>query len=174
MKADILRRAEIMLDEEVEEEDSTISNIPGPTKGKEKYESFDGGAFGPEDEDEFDPGVRLRVGGDGEGSDESDENSGEGDDEQAQSPETIVELAYLRDPKVFERDATTRRSKARADLKAQTGKRQYCKVQGCTCLMISFSGWADEQIEGWKVMLDRTVCLHLTFVKKHSFLKLFL
>jgi len=128
-----------MLDEEGDEEDGTVSNIPGPIKGKEKYEALDGGAFSPEDdEDEFGPGVRLRVGGDGEDSDASDENGGEGDDEQAQSPETIVELAYLRDPRVFERDAATRRSKARADLKAQTGKR-HVQLMGCICLMISFS-----------------------------------
>jgi len=50
----------------------------------------------------------------------------------------IVELAYLRDPKVFERDAATRRSKARVDLKAQTGKR-HVQLIGCICLMISFS-----------------------------------
>ena len=39
---------------------------------------------------------------------------------------------------MFERDGQTRRSKARADLKAQTG-------------------WGDEQIEGWKIMLERDV-----------------
>lgn len=54
------------------------------------------------------------------------------------SPETTLELAYIRDPKLFDRDASTRRSKARADLKAQTG-------------------WGDEQIEGWKIMLERNV-----------------
>lgn len=32
-----------------------------------------------------------------------------------------MELAYIRDPKLFDRDAQTRRSKARTDLKTQTG-----------------------------------------------------
>jgi len=53
-----------------------------------------------------------------------------------QSLETILELAYIRDPKLFDRDAQTRRSKTRSDLKAQTG-------------------WSDEQIEGWRIMLER-------------------
>ncbi|KAJ7927495.1 hypothetical protein B0H13DRAFT_2229247 [Mycena leptocephala] len=45
-------------------------------------------------------------------------------------------LAYIRDPKLFDRDAQTRRGKAREDLKAQTG-------------------WSDEQLEGWRIMLER-------------------
>lgn len=36
-------------------------------------------------------------------------------------PETILELAYIRDPKLFDRDGQTRRGKARAELKTQTG-----------------------------------------------------
>jgi hypothetical protein len=52
----------------------------------------------------------------------------------------------LRFGAAFNRDAATRRSKARADLKAQTA-------------------WSDEQIEGWKSMLDRDVRpLHLHFL----------
>lgn len=54
------------------------------------------------------------------------------------NPDTILELAYIQDPKLFDRDGQTRRSKARADLKAQTG-------------------YTDEQIEGWKIMLERDV-----------------
>ena len=50
----------------------------------------------------------------------------------------MLELAYIQDPKLFDRDGQTRRSKARADLKAQTG-------------------YTDEQIEGWKIMLERDV-----------------
>ncbi len=45
--------------------------------------------------------------------DESPEDEGD--------PETMCELAYLRDPKLFDRDAATRRTKARADLKEKTG-----------------------------------------------------
>lgn len=53
-------------------------------------------------------------------------------------PETVLELAFIDDPAVFERDGQTRRSPARADLKARTG-------------------WSDEQIEGWRIMLERDV-----------------
>ncbi|KAK0237913.1 hypothetical protein EDD85DRAFT_906763 [Armillaria nabsnona] len=111
MKADILRRAEEISDEEEDEEGTT-------------------GAF-----DEEDLGSTVKVGGDGEESDEE----GVGEIEVApvkQPPETILELAYIQDPKQFDRDANTRRSKGRADLKAQTG-------------------WSDEQIEGWRIMLER-------------------
>lgn len=99
MKADILRRAEEISDEEDEEEGTT-------------------GAF-----DEEDLGSTVKVGGDGEESDE-DGAEGVGEIEAApvkQPPETILELAYIQDPKQFDRDANTRRSKGRADLKAQTG-----------------------------------------------------
>lgn len=163
MKADILRRAELMWDEEDEVEDDSFNEMSSLSKGKKKHESFNDEVFSLEDDDDLDLGVRLRVGGDGEDSNESDED-GEGDDEQTQSPETIIELAYLRDPKVFERDATTRRSKARADLKAQTGKRRYCKNFGAPD-DTSVSGWADEQIEGWKVMLHRTVSYSFTLLR---------
>lgn len=37
------------------------------------------------------------------------------------SPETTLELAYLDNPKLFDRDSATRRSKARAELKLKTG-----------------------------------------------------
>lgn len=56
------------------------------------------------------------------------------------TPETILEMAYIDNPKLFDRDAATRRLKARADLKAKTG-------------------WVDEQIEGWRIMLERNVGL---------------
>ncbi|KAK0203542.1 hypothetical protein DFS33DRAFT_1374044 [Desarmillaria ectypa] len=114
MKADILRRAEEISDEEEDEEGTT-------------------GAF---DEEELESTVK--VGGDGEESDE-DGVEGIGEIEAApakQLPKTILELAYIQDPKQFDRDANTRRSKGRADLKAQTG-------------------WSDEQIEGWRIMLER-------------------
>ncbi|KAK0495870.1 hypothetical protein EDD18DRAFT_1286309 [Armillaria luteobubalina] len=115
MKADILRRAEEISDEEEEEEEGTT------------------GAF-----DEEDLGSTVKVGGDGE---ESDEDGAEGVGEidavpMKQPPETMLELAYIQDPKQFDRDANTRRSKGRADLKALTG-------------------WGDEQIEGWRIMLER-------------------
>lgn len=50
-------------------------------------------------------------------------------------------MAYLRNPEIFEKGAEIRRSKPRAELRAETG-------------------WSDEQIEGWKSMLDRNVSNH--------------
>lgn len=113
MKADILRRAEAISDDDEDEmNDSYGQGANTDNKGKNKLiEIFD----------DDDAGLvnNANIVGDGEGSDvDSDE---EDDEEQAKSPEIILELVYLRDPKVFERDAVTRRSKARTDLKTQTG-----------------------------------------------------
>ena len=101
IKADILRRAEAMSD----------------------GEEWDDGSRPVEVEDDFGFGDEVRVIGDGEASDEGDDD---GDEEGAPplkpNPETILELAYIRDPGLFNRDANTKRSKARSELKAQTGK----------------------------------------------------
>ena len=113
MKADILRRAEAISDDDDEDEmdDSYGQSTSIDNKGKSKLiEIFD----------DDDAGLvnNVRIVGFGE---ESGEESDEEDEEQAKSPEMILELAYLRDPKVFERDAVTRRSKARTDLKTHSG-----------------------------------------------------
>lgn len=112
MKADILRRAEAISDDDEDEMgDSYGEGANAGNKGKSKLiEIFD------DDDAGFVNNVPIV--GDGE---ESDVDSDEEDEEQAKSPEMILELAYLRDPRVFERDAVTRRSKARTDLKTQTG-----------------------------------------------------
>ena len=93
MKADILRRVEELSDEDGESD--------------------------AEDYDE-DDAVRVKIGGDGE---ESDEEAGERPD--TRDVETILELAYIADPKQFDRDAQTRRSQTRAKLRTQTGKNFY-------------------------------------------------
>jgi activating signal cointegrator complex subunit 2 len=107
MKADILRRAEAISSNEGEGE-------PEPdlltSKGKGKKPSL-GMDIGPDEDDEIP--VPLA----------SPEM--EDEEEEPQTPEAIVELAYLRDPKLLDRDVATRRSKARADLKAQTGMLQH-------------------------------------------------
>ncbi|KAJ6595689.1 hypothetical protein DFH09DRAFT_145160 [Mycena vulgaris] len=127
MKADILRRAEeISDDEEDAEEGGEGNNYDGTGKGKMKHADD-----GDLDLDAAHP--HVKVAGDGE---ESGGEDGDTEDEEALSPETICELAYIRDPKLFDRDAQTRRGKPRADLKVQTG-------------------WSDEQLEGWKIMLER-------------------
>ena len=109
MKADILRRAEEMSDEEDEEAEAEAKGKPTELL----------------DEDEITENAKVRVIGDGE--DSGDEGNVDEDGEakptalEIQSPETTLELAYIRDPKLFDRDANTRRGKGRADLKAQTG-----------------------------------------------------
>lgn len=90
MKADILRRVEELSDGDEE-------------------------SYG-EDYDEDDV-IKVKLGGDGE---ESDEEVGEG--LETRDVETILELAYIADPKQFDRDAQTRRSQGRAELRTQTGE----------------------------------------------------
>lgn len=75
-------------------------------------EGSDGGDYYEDDV------VKVKLGGDGE---ESDDESGERPNS-ARNVDTILELAYIADPKQFDRDAQTRRSQARANLKAQTGE----------------------------------------------------
>ncbi|KAJ7741433.1 hypothetical protein DFH07DRAFT_870156 [Mycena maculata] len=127
MKADILRRAEEISDDD-EDEEWGEGDKSGGGKGKIKGDIEDG------DLDMDAVHDRVKVAGDGEESGGEDGDTEE--DEEALSPEAVCELAYIRDPKLFERDAQTRRGTARADLKAQTG-------------------WTDEQLEGWKIMLER-------------------
>ena len=113
MKADILRRAEAISDDDEDEMSDSYGQVAN-TGNKDKSKLIE--IF-----DDDDAGLvnNIRIVGDGEESDiDSDE---EDEEEQAKSPEMILELAYLRDSRVFERDAVTRRSKARTDLKTQTG-----------------------------------------------------
>ncbi|PVG01387.1 hypothetical protein CPB86DRAFT_699467 [Serendipita vermifera] len=119
MKAEILRRAEARSDEEDE-----YMATGGP--GRRRFVPVDENDFDDFDESTGD----VSVAGDGEISD------GENDTEQKATAETILELAYIENPKLFDRDANTRRSKTRADLKLRTGL-------------------GDEQIEGWRIMLER-------------------
>lgn len=114
MKADILRRAEAISDDEEDEDDQDK-----PSQGT-KWEDKEG-LRPPTDEEEDDVDLaKVKITGDGEASGDEEEDE-EIDGGVPQNPETILELAYLRDPKLFDRDAITRRSKARSDLKTQTG-----------------------------------------------------
>lgn len=98
MKADILRRAEQMSDEEDEAEVDVAYDA----------ELEDSGA--------------VKVAGDGEESGGEDVPGADEVQERARpNPQVLLELAYLGDPKLFDRDANTRRSKAREDLRKQTG-----------------------------------------------------
>ncbi|KAL4072482.1 hypothetical protein V8B97DRAFT_373631 [Scleroderma yunnanense] len=101
MKTDILRRTEIMNADDDSDDDQGQDEAPYML------------------DDDLVGTTSIKIAGDGEG-------SGDDDDEDSPpekiAPETVLELAYIRDPKLFDRDAQTRRSKGRADLKAQTGK----------------------------------------------------
>ncbi|KAL0946603.1 hypothetical protein HGRIS_012802 [Hohenbuehelia grisea] len=113
VKADILRRAEAMSSDEDEEDEGAVTGNGKPKAIIVAYEDELEGLDSP-----------VKVIGDGEASSDSDEDDGEADgqdEKQKQGPETILELAYIQDPNLFNRDAATRRSKARADLKACTG-----------------------------------------------------
>ncbi|KAL0565159.1 hypothetical protein V5O48_016870 [Marasmius crinis-equi] len=135
LKADILRRVEEFSDSE--EEESASAPVASA--------AFD-------DESEGLLNSNIKVSGDGEedGSGSEDDEEAEDTHEEVQTPETILERAYIQDPKLFERDAATRRGKGREDLKNRTG-------------------WKDEQIEGWKIMLERDPRRKQALVQKYEF-----
>ncbi|VDB88864.1 unnamed protein product [Peniophora sp. CBMAI 1063] len=151
MKADILRRAEAASSDEEEDDDddgqaalAEVFGLPAPSKKKARNVAFD-------EEDEM--GGAVKVIGDGEESDESDaerEEGGEGKGKGKEDPYAQLELAWLANPGVFERDAVTRRGKDRAALRAQTGL-------------------DDGQIEGWFVMLERNPKQKDRINQKHEF-----
>ncbi|KAF9010192.1 hypothetical protein BDQ17DRAFT_1406345 [Cyathus striatus] len=144
MKADILRRAEAIDEEELAEEDSDFdpfSKEP-PSKGKSKAKIAD-----VDDDSDLDDGPAVPVVADGEDTDEEDDDEAV---EEKKRPEIVLELAYISDPKVFDRDANTRRSKARLELKQLTG-------------------WDDSQIEGWRIMLERNPKQKEKIMQKHEF-----
>ncbi|CDO70996.1 hypothetical protein BN946_scf184830.g28 [Trametes cinnabarina] len=137
MKADILRRAEEISDDEDEEGEDG-----GKGKGRDlAYE---------EDLEDADV-VKVLDGDPSELEGGESEADGEADGtEIPRNPEAVLEQAYIRDPKLFERDGQTRRSKGRADLKAQTGM-------------------TDEQIEGWRIMLERDPKKKENLLAKYEF-----
>lgn len=141
MKIDILRRVEEPSDSEEEVDIFGFASDHAKRKGKTREVAFD---------DELDDINGVRVAGDGEES-SADEGEEEGEgEEQEPSIESTLERAYIANPKVFERDAATRRSKERAVLRAQTG-------------------WVDEQIEGFKIMLERNPKMKDKVLQKHEF-----
>ncbi|GFZ48978.1 hypothetical protein JCM24511_06727 [Saitozyma sp. JCM 24511] len=92
------------------------------------------------------PSLRTKGGVDGDDSDAEEET---GDKIVERRPslgqssinvdiQTTLELAYIADARVFDRDANTRRSNARKQLREETGM-------------------DDGQLEGWRVMLERNV-----------------
>ncbi|GAA6056684.1 hypothetical protein JCM3770_006466 [Rhodotorula araucariae] len=158
--------AGVALDEALKASIIALAEAPSSDEDDDEGEAFLEG-----DED---AGPRVRVGegdpGDGEGS--SADEDGDDDDEEeeegrrsagrggatparssapssaraggaggagyAPGVQLALERAYLATPEVFARDAATRRAKARRALREQTGL-------------------GDEQIEGWRSMLERDV-----------------
>ena len=162
MKPDILRRVEAPSDSEDDEEVKIFGVAGDRAKGKGKMREV---AF----DDGLDDVGGVRVAGDGEESSaaedkDGDEDEREEEEEPEMTPQTIVELAYIADPKVFERDAATRRSKERAALRAQTGASGRRASHSLMDMLMADlrcapvpKGWVDEQIEGFRIMLDRDV-----------------
>ncbi|KAI8972818.1 hypothetical protein BD414DRAFT_211324 [Trametes punicea] len=133
MKADILRRAEEISDTEDEDE-------ADGGKGQGKDLAFE--------DDDLEGADVIKV-LDGDPSDlEGGESEADGEAEGSEtprSPDAVLELAYVRDPKLFDRDAQTRRSKARGDLKAQTGtvRNDALTLRGLTIVFQRYDGRAD-------------------------------
>jgi len=74
--------------------------------------------------------------------------------------DVYLEQLYMSNPKAFDRDAATRRSKLRDQMRKQTGKPRAISSQhgGAHVLIFTaFTGWSDEQLEGWRIMLERNV-----------------
>jgi activating signal cointegrator complex subunit 2 len=124
MKADIIRRAEALSDLESEEED----HIDDPTHKAGKGRTV---AFEEELDEDVDTagGIKVKVLGDGEetsgvedeGEEEEDAlEEGPREEEKRPNHDTILELAYIRDPGLFERDA--RKGKGRIELREATGR----------------------------------------------------
>ncbi|GAA5899224.1 hypothetical protein JCM6882_009288 [Rhodosporidiobolus microsporus] len=130
-----------------------LAERPSSDEEDSDNEGEGGGAFLEEEEGAGERAVKV---GDGEGRESGDEDEREqGDGPQGggttaassaprpapsgayhPSVTLALESAYLAAPALFARDAATRRSKARKELRERTGL-------------------GDEQVEGWKVMLER-------------------
>ncbi|KAJ2920359.1 hypothetical protein MD484_g190, partial [Candolleomyces efflorescens] len=160
MKADILRRVETMGLSDEDDSDDDEDNIDPfaplgtpASKGKSKpiVVAFEDDELDLEDTAVGIPGAQ--------GESDSDDNSEDDGDIAADADgasnmkkiTNILGLAYISDPAAFARDAATRRSKARADLKARTG-------------------WVDEQIEGWAIFLEKDVCFSALVLGQRFFL----
>jgi len=155
MKIDILRRVEAPSDSE--DEEVNIFGVAGDhhgTKGKgiEREVAFD---------DDLEDIGSVHLAGDGEEGSEDEDEDERDEEHETPSVQTIIEMAYIANPKVFERDAATRRSKERAVLRAQTGASHWASLVEGMCAMADGcplpQGWVDEQIEGFRIMLDRDV-----------------
>ncbi|CDZ97638.1 hypothetical protein [Phaffia rhodozyma] len=141
MRSAILRLVETQREEQEEEEREERERKEARKEVLEKAKNKEKEAIDFEDEDGDTPGARVvgqKFGNDGEDSGED-----RSEDEDSSNPtnvpldiESLLEQTYMADTKVFDRDSNIRRGKPRAALKEQTGL-------------------SDEQIEGWKIMLER-------------------
>ncbi|GAA5999083.1 Cue3p [Rhodotorula paludigena] len=153
------RSSALALDEQLKASILAMAERPSSDEEDDEEEG-EGEAFLEGDED---GGPRVRV-GDGEPKDADDAEASDEDDRIPDGPQggsttassssapapapapaargygpavqLVLESAYLRDPGLFARDGETRRGKGRRTLREQTGL-------------------GDEQIEGWRSMLER-------------------
>ncbi|PPQ73490.1 hypothetical protein CVT24_007819 [Panaeolus cyanescens] len=150
MKADILRRAEAISDSEDESDlDDPFAEHKEDKKGKGKQ------AADLDDEDICNETPQFHVRDAGGEDDSADEDLSADEDEEEQetdvvvTPEIMIEMAYVDDATVFQRDANTRRSKARKELKEKTG-------------------WDDGQIESWAIMVERDPSRKQKLIDRHT------
>lgn len=147
MKADILRRAEAIFEEEEEEDTRRGSGVPTEqTSGQE--------IFSAEDELEEAGGLKIKVAGDGE---ETDEGDADDDDEprgdEKMTAEVMLELAWMRDPNLFDRGAVTRRSKERERLRKDTGTLSLLAFLLPICIQVSFQVGPTNRLRGGRLCL---------------------
>ncbi|KAH0826618.1 hypothetical protein J3R83DRAFT_4983 [Lanmaoa asiatica] len=83
-------------------------------------------------------------------------------------PETILELAYIRDPKLFDRNAETHEEASRVPISSNRQVMVALSKVTIRANKISLPGWTDEQIEGWRIMLERNP-KKARILQKHEF-----
>ncbi|BGP02738.1 hypothetical protein RTBOTA2_002404 [Rhodotorula toruloides] len=138
LKASIIALAEAPSSDEEEEEEGEAFLEDGAEDGGARVRVGDGEPKDQTDEDEEGDDVEMGDGPQGGGTAAGSSAPTTASRSSVYSPATVLTLesTYLRSPALFNRDAATRRGKERKALRDKTGL-------------------GDEQIEGWKVMLER-------------------
>ncbi|BGP08039.1 hypothetical protein JCM10049v2_003884 [Rhodotorula toruloides] len=138
LKASIIALAEAPSSDEEEEEEGEAFLEDGAEDGGARVRVGDGEPKDQTDEEEGGDDVPMGDGPQGGGTTAGSSAPATASRSSIYSPATVLTLesTYLRSPALFNRDAATRRGKERKALREKTGL-------------------GDEQIEGWKVMLER-------------------
>ncbi|BGP61294.1 hypothetical protein NBRC10512v2_002613 [Rhodotorula toruloides] len=138
LKASIIALAEAPSSDEEEDGEGEAFLEDGTEDGGTRVQVGDGEPKDQTDEDEEGDDVAMGDGPSGGGTTAGSSAPATASRSSIYSPATVLTLesTYLRSPALFKRDAATRRGKERKALREKTGL-------------------GDEQIEGWKVMLER-------------------